>query len=121
MKKTLLISLVMVFGTSLSVLAAERGRPLTPEQKQQRDAVIQKYDANKDGVLDKTEIKSLSKADKKTLAKTGGVPSIRSKDKDKASEEAEKVEKTEKAAKDQKEKAEQDLDAKSKSKGRGGK
>lgn len=61
--------------TALSSSAAEgRGRkPLSPEQQQTRDTIIQKYDANKDGVLDKAELKQISKRDKKALAKTGGV------------------------------------------------
>jgi high-affinity K+ transport system ATPase subunit B len=73
MKRTFIAGLAIGCFTLVSAWAAEDGKPLSAEQQQQRDAVIQKYDANKDGVLDKSEMKQLSKQDKKTLARTGGV------------------------------------------------
>ena len=103
MKNSLLLGLVVAFGTTLAVCAAEsHGKPLTAEQKQQRDAVIQKYDANKDGVLDKSELKGVSKAGKKVLAKTGGVPTTKGEAKAEASEKTEKAEKELKGKKQEK-------------------
>ncbi len=52
---------------------AEAGKTLSPEQVQQRQAVIKKYDTNGNGVLSKSEKKAMSKEDKQILAKTGGV------------------------------------------------
>ena len=93
MKKALLVGLLVAFGVALSVRADEaEQKPLTPEQKQQRADIIKKYDANKDGVLDKQEMKQLSKADKKTLARTGGVGTAKGK-KEGEGEDAAKVEK----------------------------
>jgi len=76
MKKTT----IAVLATGLTLMggaawAADReaGKALTAEQQQQRSALIQKYDANQDGILDNKEAKRMSKADKKALAKLGGV------------------------------------------------
>ena len=68
----------LVTGMSLAACSAwaadaEAGKGLTAEQQQQRSALIQEYDVNKDGALDKNEAKEMSKADKKALAKLGGV------------------------------------------------
>ncbi len=67
----------MAFGLALSVQAADKdpGKALTPEQQKQRAELIKKYDTNKDGVLDQTEAKKMSRADKKALAKLGGIGS----------------------------------------------
>jgi hypothetical protein len=50
---------------------------LSEDEAKQRQSVIEKYDADGDGVLNKSEQKKLSKADKKTLAQTGGVGTAR--------------------------------------------
>ena len=51
----------------------ERQRPkLTEEQKQQRAALVQKYDANKNGKLDPEERKNISEEDRKLLRPPGG-------------------------------------------------
>ena len=56
---------------------AEGRKGLSEQDTQQRQAVIEKYDADSDGVLSKSEQKALSKEDKKRLAKTGGVGTAR--------------------------------------------
>lgn len=54
------------------------GRPprpqLSEEQKKQRDALVQKYDANKDGKLDKEERGKVSDEDRKLLRSFGPPP-----------------------------------------------
>jgi hypothetical protein len=54
------------------------GRPLRPklteEQKKQRTELIAKYDANKDGKLDKEERTKVSDDDRKTLRSFGPPP-----------------------------------------------
>jgi hypothetical protein len=45
---------------------------VTPaEQKKAREEILAKYDANKDGKLDKQEQKKVTKADRETLRKSG--------------------------------------------------
>jgi len=44
--------------------AANQKSQLTPEQKQERKALIEKYDLNKDGKLDKDELAKMSQEDK---------------------------------------------------------
>jgi hypothetical protein len=54
------------------------GRPprpkLTEEQKKQRDSIVSKYDANKDGKLDKEERIKVTDEDRKTLRRFGPPP-----------------------------------------------
>ena len=52
---------------------AEGRRGLSEQETKDRQVVIEKYDADGDGVLSKSEQKALSKEDKKALAKSGGV------------------------------------------------
>ncbi len=75
MKNKCIAVLVMGLGFAWAAQAADSdaGKGLTPEQQRERAALIQKYDVNKDGVLDKTEAKNMSKADKKALAKLDGI------------------------------------------------
>lgn len=47
---------------------------LTEEQKKQRDALVAKYDANKDGKLDKEERLKVSDEDRKQLRSFGPPP-----------------------------------------------
>jgi hypothetical protein len=63
---------------------ADGGKDLSEAEAKQRQSVIEKYDTNGDGVLSKSEQKGLSKADKKTLARTGGVGTARKAPKQKA-------------------------------------
>lgn len=44
---------------------------LTEEQKKQRDAIVSKYDANKNGKLDPEERKAVSEEDRKVLRSFG--------------------------------------------------
>ncbi len=51
----------------------QRQRPqLTEEQKKERQALIDKYDKNKDGKLDADERGAMSAEDKEKMAKFGG-------------------------------------------------
>ena len=54
-------------------LRSERPK-LTEEQKKQRSELIAKYDANKDGKLDKEERTKVSDNDRKTLRSFGPPP-----------------------------------------------
>ena len=47
---------------------------LTDEQKKQRDAIVAKYDTNKDGKLDKEERTKVSEEDRKALRSFGPPP-----------------------------------------------
>lgn len=47
---------------------------LTEEQKKQRDAIVAKYDTNKDGKLDRDERKNVSEEDRKALRSFGPPP-----------------------------------------------
>jgi Ca2+-binding EF-hand superfamily protein len=68
MKKTLLAAIIAMLGWSL--LAADQTatdqqkQKLTRDQKQERKALIEKYDANKDGKLSKDELAKMSQEDK---------------------------------------------------------
>lgn len=68
MKKTLLAAIIAMLGWSL--LAADQTatdqqkQKLTRDQKQERKALIEKYDANKDGKLSKDELTKMSQEDK---------------------------------------------------------
>lgn len=74
---------MLVLALSLTAQAQEgphpkekhEGRPhrphLTDEQKKQRDALIVKYDINKDGKLDKEERAKVSEEDRKLLRSFG--------------------------------------------------
>ena len=86
MKRLLLTGLVLGCATVWTVNAQDvQGRKgLTKEESNQREALIGKYDADGDGVLSKNEQKSLSKEDKKALARTGGVGTARKAPKDPA-------------------------------------
>jgi len=92
----MLVSVIVgcVAAFSIEAQAAKQGKAVPKEDQQaQRAAIIQKYDLNGDGVLDKAETKKLSKSDKKLLAKTGGVGTARkSTDKPGKGEEAVKPE-----------------------------
>jgi len=47
---------------------------LTDEQKKQRDAIVAKYDTNKDGKLDKEERAKVSEEDRRALRRFGPPP-----------------------------------------------
>jgi hypothetical protein len=68
MKKTLLAAIIAMVGWSLvaadQTAASQQTQKLTRDQKQERKALIEKYDANKDGKLDKDELAKMSQEDK---------------------------------------------------------
>ena len=64
---------VAAFLASISATAGEEGRkPPTPEQKQFRKEMVEKYDTNKDGKLDKEERSKMSKEDREKMKKMRG-------------------------------------------------
>lgn len=74
MKKLLLIAVALCCATAIVVQAEEGGakkeKPkLSDEQKQCMKDMVSKYDANKDGKLDKTEKEAMSQEDKDKMAK----------------------------------------------------
>jgi hypothetical protein len=79
MKRVLIATVVLICGAAGSANAQDvDGRTgLSEEQAKQRQSVVEKYDTDGDGLLSKDEEKGLSEADKKTLAKTGGVGTAR--------------------------------------------
>jgi Ni/Co efflux regulator RcnB len=76
MKKLLLATVAIFCATAIMVQAQDAApkkekKKLTPEQKQLQTDMLTKYDANKDGKLDKTERAAMSQEDKDKLAKAG--------------------------------------------------
>lgn len=71
--KKLLAALCVMCTLALAVHAEEaKKRPaLTPEQKAVMKEITEKYDANKDGKLDKEEKAKISAEDKEKMAKAG--------------------------------------------------
>ena len=71
MKKMLLVIAGVLCAFSLTANATEGKHKLTPEQKALRKEMIEKYDTNKNGKLDKQERAKISKEDKERLQKAG--------------------------------------------------
>jgi len=71
MKKMLLVIAGVLCAFSLTANATEEKHKLTPEQKALRKEMIEKYDTNKNGKLDKQERARISKEDKERLQKAG--------------------------------------------------
>jgi len=69
MLRALAIALTVCCAFVFSTRGADK---LTDEQKAERKALIEKYDKNKDGKLDKEERAAMSAEDKEKLAKLGG-------------------------------------------------
>ena len=73
--KKILVALIGVFcATSLMVNAQDSKagkRPLTEEQKTLLKQMVEKYDTNKDGKLDKQERAKISKEDREKMQKAG--------------------------------------------------
>lgn len=74
MKKLLAFAIITACAASLTLSAAEggekkKGPPMTQEQKDLRKKMTEKYDANKDGKLDKDEIGKFSAEDKEAWSK----------------------------------------------------
>jgi hypothetical protein len=76
--------LVLVAAFTLNAQQGPKGPPpgegrpprpkLTEEQKKQRNELIAKYDANKDGKMDKEERAKVSEADRKLMRSFGPPP-----------------------------------------------
>ena len=71
MKKLLVAIAVLVCAASLTVGAGQGKDKLNPEQKALRKEMLEKYDANKDGKLNKKERAKMSKEDRERLEKAG--------------------------------------------------
>ena len=73
MKKAALITVGIFCALALTVSAAEgkKGQKMTAEQKQLMKEMVSKYDANKDGKLDKEEKAKISAEDKKKMEAAG--------------------------------------------------
>ena len=71
MKKLLVVIAVLVCAVCLTASAGQGKHKLTPEQKALRKEMLQKYDTNKDGKLDKRERAKMSKEDRERLQKAG--------------------------------------------------
>jgi len=71
MKKMLLVIAGILCAFSLTANASEGKHKLTPEQKALRKEMIEKYDTNKDGKLDKQERARISTEDRERMQKAG--------------------------------------------------
>jgi len=78
MKKIIVAALALVFAAGLMVNAQDTNAPtpkvkkeLTAEQQALKKEMVAKYDTNKDGKLDKTEIAAMSQEDKDKMIKAG--------------------------------------------------
>ncbi len=74
MKKLVLIAISLCCAIAFTVSAADapkKKRDLTPEQQKIQKEMLEKYDANKDGKLDREERAKISTEDKDKLAKAG--------------------------------------------------
>ncbi len=73
MKKLLVIALGLFTAMAITVSAADPGKKkeMTDEQKKLQKEMLEKYDANKDGKLDKEERAKISADDKEKMQKAG--------------------------------------------------
>jgi hypothetical protein len=74
MKKLLVAAIGILCATAIVVQAQDAKPPkkeLTPEQKAVMKDMLAKYDANKDGKLDKEEKAKITQEDKDKMAKVG--------------------------------------------------
>lgn len=73
--KKLLVAAIGLLGATAIVVQAQDAKPpkkeLTPEQQTVMKEMLAKYDANKDGKLDKEERAKMAKEDKDKMAKAG--------------------------------------------------
>lgn len=70
MKKVIVTIVGLMF--CVGVVTSNAAAKLTAEQKAEKKALIEKYDANKDGKLDKDEIAKMEQKDKDAWAKLQG-------------------------------------------------
>jgi hypothetical protein len=74
MKRILLIAVGLICAASFTLSAADptaKKKPQTPEQRQVWKEMLEKYDTNKDGKLDRNERAKISQADKDKMEKVG--------------------------------------------------
>jgi hypothetical protein len=73
MKKVLFTVAAIACALAITASAAEgkKKTPLTDEQKSLQKQMLEKYDANKDGKLDKEEKAKMSKEDKQKMKDAG--------------------------------------------------
>ena len=73
MKKLLVTVIGLLCATAIMVQAqdAKPKKELTPEQQTVMKEMLAKYDANKDGKLDKNEKAAMTQADKEKMIKAG--------------------------------------------------
>jgi GH15 family glucan-1,4-alpha-glucosidase len=73
MKKLLLVILTLGFAGSLALNAADapKKKQWTEDQKKLQKEMVEKYDTNKDGKLDKEERSKISAEDKKKMQDAG--------------------------------------------------
>jgi hypothetical protein len=71
MKKSLLIMLGLFCAATLAVQAQDNKPKRSEEQKAFRKQILDKYDTNKDGKLDKDERAKISQEDRDKMAKLG--------------------------------------------------
>jgi len=69
MSKLLVPIAVIICALSFTVSAGQGRNKLIPERKALRKELLEKYDANKDGKLNKRERAKISKEDKERLEK----------------------------------------------------
>lgn len=74
MKKLVVLAWVLTGMTcTLTAQNVEGRKGLTEDQAGARQSIVEKYDDDGDGVLSRRERRALSKDEKRTLAKSGGV------------------------------------------------
>ena len=74
MKKALLVAFGLITALTLTVNAADGDKKkaeLTDEQKKIQKEMLEKYDKNKDGKIDKEERSAMSAEDKKKMSDAG--------------------------------------------------
>ena len=71
MSKLLIPIVIILCALSWTVNAGQGKHKLTSEQKALRKELLEKYDANKDGKLDRQERAKISKEDKERQKKAG--------------------------------------------------
>ena len=73
MKRMFVVMLGLVCALTLAANAAEgEKKKASPEDKAARKELVDKYDTNKDGKLDKEERSKMTKEDKEKMEKLGG-------------------------------------------------
>jgi hypothetical protein len=66
-----MLGLVCAFTLTMNAAEGEKHKA-TPEEKAARKELLEKYDTNKDGKLDKEEKSKMTKEDKEKMEKLGG-------------------------------------------------